>query len=182
MADLGDADACRLRKSGCMMRDGSSLCTMCELRESTCTFLVQSNRDSKSARRHDAGGGVGGHRGSSSSNSNGDSAHPAAAAGPISSVASSVGPVPEANSYLADALSPEPVVASDSHLRATSSFSVPSPGSAFVLAGSLGSEKSRFAELYGLTSNSEPIFIVTQPPPFKLSIRSGVSMEAVPGL
>lgn len=143
-------DACRRRKSRCMTRSNASICTMCELRQSACTFLGLGHPIRKPRRGDDTGGTT--------------AAPPTPGPRRISQV-DSTGGAPE---YLGGSLPSDPVPSPEAAVGMARPFPTADTAATTASVCSLGCERSRFAELYGLTSDSEPIMMVSPPQSFPI--------------
>jgi hypothetical protein len=125
-------DACRQRKSRCLTKDNSVICTMCELRNSACTF-----QNSLADRRHT--------RPATRAQSDVDDAH---------HLNNNMGRptfVPESEAGWQTALNERNNTHGDEGDMSSTS----------VWDRTLGAETNRFAELYGLTSDAEPLLMVS---------------------
>lgn len=128
-------DPCRKKKTRCVLKDGEDYCVHCQLRGSACTFErdphVRSQPPASIPRRADAG--------------------------PRMEVATSV--VPE---IIVD-VETRPRRATVSVHSASDQHEIPSAGPSTQCSSdtlALGLSPSRFAELYGLGSDMEPILMV----------------------
>jgi hypothetical protein len=125
-------DACRQRKSRCLTKDDSVICTMCELRNSACTF-----QKSLANRRHN--------RPATRARSDvDDSHHLNDSMGRPTLFPESEAGWPTALNEGSNTHGDEGDMSSNSDWDRT-----------------LGTETNRFAELYGLTSDAEPLLMVS---------------------
>jgi hypothetical protein len=166
-------DLCRLRKSRCVLLPGSRTCTVCQSRQTACTFDQKPPpRPVRSRRRqnHDLPPSPGMDMVSGQVHwnlaPNIISAQPPGAHSPRSGVQqpSVLSGASETRSPPLSVRSRQSIDAQGSELRNVLGFQVPI---GFLQNGadndgSLGMAKSRFAELYGLTSDMEPILMVSE--------------------
>ena len=125
-------DACRQRKSRCLTKDDSGICSMCELRNTACTF-----QKSGADRRHN--------RSATRARSHADDGH-------------------DANNNVG-----RPALFSESEAgwqtAPSERTNMHGDGDGMASSGvgerTLGAEANRFAELYGLTSDAEPLLMVS---------------------
>jgi hypothetical protein len=140
-------DACRKRKSRCFTKPESSVCALCELRETAYTYLERPVQ-----RKPPAAAELVSHE-------------ELALITVEAETVTTPGSVPDKNTYISPAGASGGLLYTRSGLK-ISENSIHQHGARHslpvaLLDNSLGSEPHRFAELYGLTSNMEPILVVS---------------------
>lgn len=149
-------DLCRLRKSRCVIPTGSSCCTLCRTRQTPCTFdRKPPSRPSQNRGSRSPGG---------NDQSQGYNSLPAShvayrALAPNTGITTEqISSAPEPAEYSALVSGPSGLLGNAQELL--EGTRVPDPASSEPSDTSLGLCRSRFAELYGLTSDMEPILMV----------------------
>lgn len=150
-------DACRKRKSRCVIKSGEDSCVHCQLRHSPCTFQHEPPE-----RASLPGTTAGASPGAAGQVATLPSTHLAAEPSSTERGRTKSPPYPGSNSAgMLDSATSGRTAAEASHGLPVKAYCA-APGAAFGNDGfSLGGSRSRFAELYGLGSDMEPVLMVT---------------------
>lgn len=156
-------DACRKRKTRCVMKAGEETCVHCQLRRSTCTF-EHDPPDRASMGEASPGVSMGMNRQAAIDDSS-------LSAGRNNVASLQTGGTPSPMERVEGTAMRSPATATSIPAQETVNYglgtemtpTVPGPASTRYDDFGLGMSQTRFAELYGLGSDMEPVLMVSSP-------------------